>query len=101
MGSVKNRIGDSQLMSECLQCYKPLEIERMAKPPHTGGERRHCTGFTGSWIYPQAGGTRPRELERPKLGASAYTIEPQRPCGTCGDGGMLSWKNPCVSPCGA
>src|SRR5262249_18450467 len=28
MGSVKNRIGDSQLTSECLQCYKPLEIER-------------------------------------------------------------------------
>src|SRR2546429_2720000 len=23
----------------------------MAQPPHTGGERRHCTGFTGSWIY--------------------------------------------------
>jgi hypothetical protein len=28
MGSVKNRIGDSQLTSECLRCYKPLEIER-------------------------------------------------------------------------
>src|SRR2546422_5307749 len=23
----------------------------MAQPPHTGGERRHCTGFTGSWNY--------------------------------------------------
>src|SRR5215510_5199510 len=28
MGSVKNRIGDSQLTSECLRCYKSLEIER-------------------------------------------------------------------------
>jgi hypothetical protein len=26
--SVKNRIGDSQLTIECLDCYKPLEIER-------------------------------------------------------------------------
>jgi len=25
---VKNQIGDSQLTCECLQCYKPLEIER-------------------------------------------------------------------------
>jgi len=33
----------------------------MAQPPHTGGERRHFTGFTGSWIYPQAGGTRPKK----------------------------------------
>jgi hypothetical protein len=28
MGSVKNRIGDSQLTIESLQCYKPREIER-------------------------------------------------------------------------
>jgi Tn3 transposase DDE domain len=27
-GSVKNRIGDSQLTIECLRCYKPREIER-------------------------------------------------------------------------
>jgi len=27
-GSVKNRIGDSQLTIEVLRCYKPLEMER-------------------------------------------------------------------------
>ena len=31
-GSVKNRIGDSQLTIECLRCYKPREIERHALP---------------------------------------------------------------------
>ena len=30
-------------------------------PPHRDGERGHCTGFSGDWIYPQAGGTRPGE----------------------------------------
>src|SRR5262249_220385 len=29
-GSVKKRIGDSQLTIECLRCYKPREIERFA-----------------------------------------------------------------------
>src|SRR5262245_56128723 len=36
MGSVKNRIGDSQLTSECLRCYKPLEIERYEYDAHLG-----------------------------------------------------------------
>src|SRR6266478_7993874 len=31
----------------------------MAKPPHNGVIRRHCTWFSGRGNYPQATGTRP------------------------------------------
>src|SRR5215813_2412033 len=33
----------------------------MTMPPHTGRERRYCTGFSGVRNYPQDTGTRPEE----------------------------------------
>src|SRR5262249_30939005 len=47
MGSMKNRIGDSQLTNECLQCYKPLEIERDRLPllPVSGAALRAVLGI--------------------------------------------------------
>src|SRR5262249_3927943 len=47
MGSVKNRIGDSQLTIEGLRCYKPLEIERSSFA-HAHGHRARGYRSRGS-----------------------------------------------------